>query len=93
MKAREKPVEIECFEFDGDLVNAHGQFYVPDFAESAYNSGILFYREHKGSPGELFVKTLEGDMHVSVGDYVIQGVNGWLYPCKPDIFKKTYDLI
>ena len=37
------------------------------------------------------IKTLEGKMHAKVGDYIIRGVNGELYPCKPDIFKKTYE--
>lgn len=40
-------------------------------------------------PRELYIETLEGTHHVSVGDYVIQGVNGELYPCKPDIFEKN----
>lgn len=40
---------------------------------------------------ELYISTLEGVHHVSVGDYVIRGVNGELYPCKPDIFMKTYE--
>lgn len=44
-------------------------------------------------PCELFIKTLEGIHHASVGDYIIQGVNGEIYPCKPDIFEKTYDEI
>ncbi len=44
-------------------------------------------------PCELFIKTLEGVHHVSVGDYVIKGVNGELYPCKPDIFEKTYESV
>ena len=44
-------------------------------------------------PVELFIKTLEGVHHASVGDYIIQGVNGELYPCKPDIFEKTYDKV
>lgn len=39
----------------------------------------------------LIIKTLEGDMRASIGDWVIEGVGGELYPCKPDIFKKTYD--
>lgn len=43
-------------------------------------------------PCELYINTLEGVHHVSVDDYVIQGVNGELYPCKPDIFEKTYEL-
>ena len=42
---------------------------------------------------ELFIETLEGIHHVSVWDYVIKGVNGELYPCKPDIFEKTYENI
>lgn len=42
---------------------------------------------------EMIIPTLEGDMKASVGDYIITGVNGEQYPCKPDIFKKTYDLV
>ena len=40
----------------------------------------------------VVIKTLEGDMKASTGDYIIQGVNGEFYPCKPEIFEKTYDL-
>lgn len=40
---------------------------------------------------ELTIETLEGQMHASVGDYIITGVNGEQYPCKPDIFEKTYE--
>ena len=48
-------------------------------------------------PGEMgsetfFIKTLEGDHLVSKGDWVIRGANGVFYPCKPDIFEKTYEL-
>ena len=39
---------------------------------------------------EITIHTLEGDLMASVGDYIIIGVNGEKYPCKPDIFKKTY---
>lgn len=39
----------------------------------------------------LVIHTLEGDMEASVGDYIIKGVNGEFYPCKPDIFNKTYE--
>lgn len=39
------------------------------------------------------IRTLEGDMTASVGDYIIKGVNGEFYPCKPDIFEKTYDYV
>ena len=37
------------------------------------------------------IETLEGTMKASVGDYIIKGVNGEFYPCKPDIFEKTYE--
>lgn len=42
---------------------------------------------------ELTIDTLEGQMHASVGDYIITGVNGEQYPCKPDIFEKTYEKV
>lgn len=40
---------------------------------------------------ELDIETLEGTMHANVGDWIITGVNGEQYPCKPDIFEKTYE--
>ena len=40
---------------------------------------------------DLYIKTLEGEMHASPGDWIITGVNGEQYPCKPDIFEKTYE--
>ena len=42
---------------------------------------------------QLVVSTLEGDMKISKKDYVIKGVNGEFYPCKPDVFEKTYDVV
>nr|DAS46923.1 MAG TPA: PGDYG protein [Caudoviricetes sp.] len=42
---------------------------------------------------EMIIHTLEGDMKASIGDYIITGVNGEKYPCKPDIFKKTYEKV
>lgn len=42
---------------------------------------------------ELDIPTLEGVMHASVGDYIITGVRGEQYPCKPDIFEQTYELV
>lgn len=41
---------------------------------------------------EMTIHTLEGDHHASIGDWIITGVNGEQYPCKPDIFEKTYEL-
>lgn len=42
---------------------------------------------------EMIIHTLEGDHHASVGDYIITGVKGEQYPCKPDIFEATYEEI
>lgn len=42
---------------------------------------------------ELIIPTLEGDMKASVGDYIITGLRGEQYPCKPDIFNKTYEKV
>ena len=42
---------------------------------------------------EIVIHTLEGDMKASIGDYIITGVNGEKYPCKPDIFEKTYEVV
>ena len=42
---------------------------------------------------EMFIDTLEGVMKASVGDYIITGVHGEQYPCKPDIFEETYEIV
>lgn len=46
----------------------------------------------KGEP-TLTIQTLEGNMTARLGDYIIKGVNGEFYPCKPDIFEKTYEIV
>lgn len=92
MKYRKKPVVVEAFQFDGDLKNSNGEWYVPAWAVKAFEDGVIFYSSIE-EPWELYIKTLEGVHHVSVDDYIIQGVNGELYPCKPDIFDKTYEKV
>lgn len=92
MKYKKRPVVIEAFQYDGDLKRADGKYYVPDWAVEAYEKGIMYYASKLDAPPELFIKTLEGTHHVSVCDYIIQGVKGELYPCKPDIFTETYDV-
>lgn len=85
--ARKKPVTIEYFKYEGDLQNSNEEFYVTPWAVYAFQEGTIYFND-----GEMYIKTLEGNHHVSVGDYIIRGVNGELYPCKPDIFEKTYDI-
>ena len=76
-----KPVEIEALQWTGDNITE-----ILSFAESCFSY------EKNGSP-VLAVATLEGTMTASVGDYIIKGVQGEFYPCKPDIFALTYDLV
>lgn len=94
-KYRKKPVVIEAFQYDGDLIDGKGNSYVPEWAVNAFEKGVLFYssKDDNSPPCELFIKTLEGTMLANVGDFIIIGVNGELYPCKPDIFEKTYEAI
>ena len=65
----------------------------PVVIEAWQFDGINFPALHPfiWSGGELKIATLEGDMLVSPGDWVITGVKGEVYPCKPDIFEATYD--
>ena len=93
-KYRKKLVEIEAFQYDGDLKGSDGNYYVPDWAVRAFEENVMYYDIlDMDCPCELFIKTSEGTHHVSVGDYVIQDVNGELYPCKPDIFEKAYESV
>ena len=88
MKYRKKPVVVDAFQYCDDFMkvgaNCNG---VPDWGIAAYDDGILYFDKNDS----LSVKTLEGDVTASVGDYIIRGANGELYPCKPDIFLKTYE--
>ncbi|MDB1690050.1 hypothetical protein [Enterococcus casseliflavus] len=86
MKFQKKPVVIEAFQYDGDFIYSNGKSYVPEWAMKANEDGTFVWR----GEGDLYVKTLEGEMLVSVGDYVIQGVAGEIYPCKPEIFAQSY---
>ena len=58
---------------------------IPDWAKTAMNNEIVFYH------GYFKVKTLKGEMRGEGGDWIIRGIKGELYPCKPDIFEATYE--
>lgn len=89
MKYRKKPVIIDAFQFDGDFMNKDRTYYIPDWAVDMVHKGYIKFRSYVN--GELEIKTLEGVMIANVGDYIIKGVDGEVYPCKPDIFEKTYE--
>ena len=84
-KYKKKPVEVEAFQYMGDLKDRYGGWLAPAWAVKALKEGVMYY-----AGSELYIMTLEGDHHVSVNDYIIKGVHGELYPCKPDIFAETY---
>lgn len=85
MKYRKKPVIIEAIQFQN---NVEVITQLSDFIGDT----IYVNYENKDNP-YLTIVTLEGDMKASVGDYIIKGVNGEFYPCKPDIFEKTYEKV
>ena len=82
IKYRKKPVVVEAIQFNSVLDISILADFVTD--------GITI---KKAEPIELIIKTLEGDMVASIGDYIIKGVNGEFYPYKPDIFEKTYEKV
>lgn len=75
-KYRKKPVTIEAIQWNGENL-----FEIDKFTQGKV----------KNHESVLIIPTLEGDMYASLSDYIIKGVNGEFYPCKPDIFDKTYD--
>jgi len=83
MKFRKKPVVIEAHQFNDTQES---------FEELREWIGDKFYYNYQDSP-RVFIRTLEGDMGVTKGDWIIKGVNGEFYPCKPDIFKATYESV
>lgn len=95
MKYRKKPIEIEAFQYDGDLKDSKGNYYVPEWAVKAFENGVIHFGALKfnEAPCELFIDTLEGTHHVSDGDYIIKGIKGELYSCNPDIFAMTYERV
>lgn len=84
-KYRKKPVEIEAIKYDrtngGPIAKWCG--------------GREHFEAKASDPTDVAewidIPTLEGIMKASIGDFIIKGVNGEFYPCKPDIFEKTYE--
>ena len=91
MKYRKKPVVVEAVRWDGKNHREMWDFLTGKTNEPMSAYGENFYIDHSKVTGGLVIKTLEGEHIASVGDYIIKGVNGEFYPCKPDIFEKTYD--
>ena len=75
---RKKPVVVEAVQWTGENHAEMCEFIDPEVFEIIPRVGLVIH-------------TLEGDHHASPGDYIIKGVNGEFYPCKPDIFEKIYE--
>ena len=75
-KYRKKPVVIEAIQWTSDNLSEIDKV----------TKGKV-----KNHESVLIIPTLEGEMYASLSDYIIKGVNGEFYPCKPDIFDKTYE--
>lgn len=84
MKFYKKPVAIKAFMYEGYEQQNLDDGRLPEWARDALENGTLYFKDK-----ELYIKTLEGDRHASKGDFIMQGVNGEIYPCKPDIVDKT----
>ena len=80
MKFRKRPVVIDAIQWDGELAT------ITDL----YALGLDPIRI---SEARLNIETLEGEMTAMLGDWVIKGVQGEFYPCKPDIFAATYEAV
>jgi hypothetical protein len=94
VKYRKKPVVIDAVRWTGQEADLQAVFELVDFDklppdEAHVGAGIGFVPAH----GTLDIPTLEGVMTAQPGDWIIKGVKGEVYPCKPDIFEATYEAV
>lgn len=97
MRYRKKPVVIEAFQMTPERRRDNSEW--PNWLHRAWNMaheepGAVYCEDFPNSDGtdRLMIHTLEGEHRVDWGDFIIQGVKGELYPCKPDIFAATYEI-
>lgn len=86
MKYRKKPIVIEAIQFVGNNAVEINQF--TNGASYPTAASLTHYDWKKK---QLVIPTLEGEVIASYGDYIIKGIKGEFYPCKPDIFAATYE--
>ena len=82
---RKKPVVIKAVQYDGN-------FRCLDIFAISEVSHFIISKDDEGRQC-IKIPTLEGEMTASIGDYIIRGVKGEYYPCKPDIFEATYEKV
>lgn len=94
LKFRKKPVVIEAFQMTEERRSDNRDW--PEWLNKAWNEdagfcGSLFIDPDDPARERLCIGTLEGPHRVNWNDWIIQGIKGELYPCKPDIFEATYE--
>lgn len=87
MKYHKKPVVIDAIQLTSETLMDCIGFLYPDVSVVDHST-LIAIRKNKF----LYIETLEGDMKAQFGDYIIKGVQGEFYPCKPDIFLATYEV-
>lgn len=86
MKFRKKPVEVEALQWRGMNHEEVKAFLGEDY--------VALSGEHNPrGKSKIMIRTLEGTIYADINDWIIRGVQGEHYPCKPDIFEATYDLV
>jgi hypothetical protein len=86
-KFKKKPVVIDAIRASEALDWAKCEWNkMPNWLREAYDRGIAVF-----APASILIKTLEGDHTAQRDDWIIRGIKGELYPCKPDIFDATYE--
>lgn len=88
MKYRKKPVEIEAIKLPDSLFDIDGCVFADEWFVK--NQGD---RKCRWVGDSVIIPTLEGEMKANMGDYIIKGIKGEIYPCKPDIFEATYEKV
>jgi hypothetical protein len=86
MRFRKKPVVIDALPFDGTVASAT---LIIQWAAEHGNPLLVYQLSLSG----IYIPTREGTMVAEAGDWIIRGVAGEFYPCKPDIFAATYDAV
>lgn len=88
-KFRKKPVVIEAFQMTEEQWS-HDKDW-PDWLTNSPDGPGTGSLQYWGVDSSITIETLEGSLSVSKDDWIIQGVQGEIYPCKPDIFEATYE--
>jgi hypothetical protein len=95
MKYRKLPVEIEAVQWNGNNLVEIVTFLEGKSPKLDLEVTRLKWEDYEDLIAKegLYIKTLEGNMKASINDYIIKGIAGEFYPCKEDIFLKTYESV